>query len=479
MSGSRILIVMMGLAASSFARAQTVYNADGTPSMLGADAAAASTAPNIAASGPPGAPPPPGPTQQFDDNCDPSVENCVDPDADAYDDGYDPNAYQQFDAALQPYGTWTDDPSYGQVWEPSPEVVGTDFEPYESGGQWIASSDYGFNWVSDWDWGWAPFHYGRWIWRVPGGWAWIPGSIWGPAWVNWRYGGGYVGWAPMGPRGTVTVAPARGASSSGRHSSLRFAVASELFRRNPTLVPAQVIPSVWARTARANNPRPIVYNGPNGAVNARVNLGPSLATMSHDLGRSLPAMMLRNTAPSALPRASIVTRAGVPVAQRCYALAASNARRASLSVERPGVPMHSSSTGVQRQQGGPARTMSEPQPYRFGNTTSLPEVRSPNRFGPATSAPEVRSPTSAPASVYTPSGYYHPSAPAPTAAPVYERAPARTYEPPAERPATYAPAAPSYHPAPSAAPAPTPSPAPAPAPAAVSHPSYGGNSHRR
>jgi translation initiation factor IF-2 len=30
------------------------------------------------------------------------------------------------------------------------------------------------------------------------GWYWTPSSIWGPAWVSWAVGGGYVGWCPLG-----------------------------------------------------------------------------------------------------------------------------------------------------------------------------------------------------------------------------------------------------------------------------------------
>jgi hypothetical protein len=55
--------------------------------------------------------------------------------------------------------------------------------------------------VSDMEWGWAPFHYGRWIMDPQFGWAWIPGRVWGPAWVSFRYGGDYVGWAPLPPDG--------------------------------------------------------------------------------------------------------------------------------------------------------------------------------------------------------------------------------------------------------------------------------------
>src|SRR5438034_167559 len=43
--------------------------------------------------------------------------------------------------------------------------------------------------------------YGRWNWAVGVGWYWIPGAVWAPAWVSWRYGAGYVSWCPLGPAG--------------------------------------------------------------------------------------------------------------------------------------------------------------------------------------------------------------------------------------------------------------------------------------
>ena len=68
----------------------------------------------------------------------------------AADGDLEPNAYQQFDAQLSPYGAWEDVPEYGHVWVPSPSVVGYDFTPYASGGHWL-DSDYGWAWDSDWD----------------------------------------------------------------------------------------------------------------------------------------------------------------------------------------------------------------------------------------------------------------------------------------------------------------------------------------
>src|SRR5260370_41935194 len=37
----------------------------------------------------------------------------------------------------------------------------------------------------------------------------IPGRVWAPAWVAWRWYGGYAGWCPLGPRGVVVEQPRR------------------------------------------------------------------------------------------------------------------------------------------------------------------------------------------------------------------------------------------------------------------------------
>lgn len=110
-------------------------------------------------------------------------------------------SFQMFYDQLSPYGQWIDDPQYGYVWSPD---VGGDFRPYYTNGRWMMT-DYGNTWISDYDWGWAPFHYGRWTYDSFYGWVWIPGDQWGPAWVSWRQGGGYYGWAPLGPGVSVTV----------------------------------------------------------------------------------------------------------------------------------------------------------------------------------------------------------------------------------------------------------------------------------
>ncbi len=95
-------------------------------------------------------------------------------------------------------GSWMEVGDYGYCWQPSVAVTNRNWRPY-SDGYW-AYTDAGWTWVSYEDFGWATYHYGRWM-RLRGrGWAWVPGREWGPAWVSWRTGGDYVGWAPLPPR---------------------------------------------------------------------------------------------------------------------------------------------------------------------------------------------------------------------------------------------------------------------------------------
>ncbi len=95
-------------------------------------------------------------------------------------------------------GSWVEVGDYGYCWQPSVAVSNTSWRPYTDG--YWAYTDLGWTWISYEDFGWATYHYGRWI-RLRGrGWLWVPGREWGPAWVSWRTGGDYVGWAPLPPR---------------------------------------------------------------------------------------------------------------------------------------------------------------------------------------------------------------------------------------------------------------------------------------
>jgi hypothetical protein len=99
-----------------------------------------------------------------------------------------------FREELAPYGQWVNHEGYGEVWVPR---VQAGWRPYTTG-HW-AYTDQGWAWMADEPWGWATFHYGRWFYDQGLGWAWVPGNTWAPAWVAWRHGDGYVGWAPLPP----------------------------------------------------------------------------------------------------------------------------------------------------------------------------------------------------------------------------------------------------------------------------------------
>ncbi len=109
---------------------------------------------------------------------------------------------------LSRYGTWENADPYGEVWAPTD--VGPTWAPYSTG-DWMWDTYYGSTWVDEAPWGWAPYHYGRWVyWHNC--WAWAPGPVavnpvWEPALVGFvgfpgfSIGVGFgtpIGWAALG-----------------------------------------------------------------------------------------------------------------------------------------------------------------------------------------------------------------------------------------------------------------------------------------
>jgi hypothetical protein len=108
----------------------------------------------------------------------------------------DVTGYEDLDAN----GSWSSEAEYGYVWTPT--RVAVDWSPYRYG-RWVWVSPWGWTWIDDAPWGYAPFHYGRWA-HVRNRWCWVPGprhvrAVYAPAVVGW-VGGGGVGWFPLGPR---------------------------------------------------------------------------------------------------------------------------------------------------------------------------------------------------------------------------------------------------------------------------------------
>ena len=113
---------------------------------------------------------------------------------------------------LDEHGQWSHEPAYGPVW--MPHAVDADWAPYRAG-RWAWIEPWGWTWVDRAPWGFAPFHYGRWV-SVRGAWGWVPGAIaprpvYAPALVAWIGRPGWsigvsigsvpaVGWFPLAPR---------------------------------------------------------------------------------------------------------------------------------------------------------------------------------------------------------------------------------------------------------------------------------------
>lgn len=107
---------------------------------------------------------------------------------------------------LGDYGQWQSDPDYGPVWYPT--AIASGWAPYQYG-QWLWVAPWGWTWVDAAPWGFAPFHYGRWVSRGAR-WGWVPGPrgarpMYAPALVAWIVPGGVglgaqtIGWLPLGP----------------------------------------------------------------------------------------------------------------------------------------------------------------------------------------------------------------------------------------------------------------------------------------
>jgi hypothetical protein len=223
---------------------------------------------------------------------------------------------------LSPYGRWEVVGSYGRCWIPGGVAAG--WSPY-SNGYW-QRTDAGWYWASDEPWGWATYHYGRWDSSPQFGWYWVPRTQWAPAWVSWRQGGGYVGWAPMGPsgRGVVTVGT-RGETPRG------YVFVEERRFLEPV------------------RPATIIVN--NTVINRTViNEGPGTAVIEKASGRKMQAVPVRQL--RSKEEAKVVVRHPTPAATSERAVQTPVSRQAEKPLPAP----------VPRQVEKPAVTTAKPQP---------------------------------------------------------------------------------------------------------------------
>jgi hypothetical protein len=221
-------------------------------------------------------------------------------------------AEADFYQPLGDYGTWVEVAPYGRCWHPVAIDDPDAWRPYCDGHwEW---TDCGWYWVSDEPWAWACYHYGRWVYHPRHAWIWVPATEWGPAWVCWREGGGYVGWAPLPP-------------SVGFHGEI---IRAEHVRIQPSLFvfvgvghfhervqPRRVIvnnTTIINKTVNITNIRrvekTIINEGPRKVV---VNEGPRIEAIQKATGqevrtRPLPEIVRQTPVPQSIQRKAAIQK---------------------------------------------------------------------------------------------------------------------------------------------------------------------------
>jgi hypothetical protein len=308
---------------------------------------------------------------------------------------------------LDDHGTWRNVPDYGSVWVPRGVAVG--WAPYHYG-HWVWVEPWGWTWVDDAPWGFAPFHYGRWV--YVGYWAWVPGPVavrpvYAPALVAWvggprfsmavGFGGGVAGvaWFPLGPR-EVYVPAYR---------------ASPVYVNRVNVTNTTIVNNINITNINTTNIRYVNREAP-GAVtavpqNSFASARPVQSAAIPVRGEALQSAQVMNTAPVAPSRASVVggysggrvaqppmstqnrsvvTRtapppAPVPFAQRQQALSAD-----------PGRPLDSSQV-QQLRSNQPQPSPSFVRPSRVGTIPQVQQPTSPQNY-PQQARPQRNFPAS-------------------------------------------------------------------------------------
>jgi hypothetical protein len=216
------------------------------------------------------------------------------------------HAKADFYTPLTPYGGWVEVGSYGRCWHPAHLAV--EWRPY-CYGHWVWT-DCGWYWESDEPWGWACYHYGYWVNDPAYGWLWVPEVEWAPAWVSWRVGGGYIGWAPMPPPGIIFV--------SHPEPALFVFVNTEHFA-DPVRPSAVIVNNVAIAkktteiTQIKRETRTLSGGAPQRVV---MNRGPSVEMVQKATGKSFEATPVREvvkhtTLPSPVSKSSPVPATGM------------------------------------------------------------------------------------------------------------------------------------------------------------------------
>jgi hypothetical protein len=181
--------------------------------------------------------------------------------------------------------------------------------PYRNG-YWGWVEPWGWTWLDDENWGFAPFHYGRWL-MIDDRWAWIPGeaadglaAIYAPALLAFFTDADLCAWVPLGP-GEVYV-PSYPASLGYFHN-INAGYVSDIRSRNRIASERASINAYRNERALTAVPRSVVSGSQPVAAHAR----PISAARLADARPASGALPVRATGTTAGVSPSVARRLGI------------------------------------------------------------------------------------------------------------------------------------------------------------------------
>lgn len=279
---------------------------------------------------------------------------------------------------LDDSGTWSYAPGYGEVWQPTAVAVG--WVPYRFG-HWVWVGPWGWTWVENEPWGFAPFHYGRWAY-VNNGWFWIPGPVvvrpvWAPALVAFVGGGpGFhfsagvgVGWFALAP-GEVYV--------PGYHVSRAYVNNINVTNTGVTVTRVTNVYNAVIVNKTVNNVTYVNQHVTNGVTvvshDAFVNARPASQNLMHVDAREIAAAPVSHVI-AAEPIKSSVLGAGRPVSVRPPAAVIS---RPVVAVRTPAAPPQS----IEQRQAQAGGRLNQQALVRPAGAAAQPAQMNPGRAQP-------------------------------------------------------------------------------------------------
>ncbi|HXA36657.1 MAG TPA: FecR family protein [Steroidobacteraceae bacterium] len=352
---------------------------------------------------------------------------------------------------LDEHGTWRTTPEYGPVWYP--RGVAPDWAPYHDG-HWSYIAPWGYTWVDDQPWGFAPFHYGRWV-RTQDAWGWVPSPprpdrgayvrpVYAPALVAWVAAGAGIAWFALGPREVFVpsypVSPTYVRDVNVSNTTVNTTTITNVY--NTTVINNKTVNVTYVNRAV---PGAIAATSAQSFSTAQ----PVARNLIKVDQREMGAEPVRALAPAVVPTKQAVLGAARPAPAKPPAAVQTRAVVARTAPPPPPVTFERREQAIKNNGGKPLSIsqVRQIQPAAAAPRAAAIRIAPPAAPVSVSKSPAPRAPAAPPA--VPPAAKAPPALPAPAAPPAAKTPPPPPAAPPAVLPAAKTPAAPSQ-PAPAA-----------------------------